>query len=237
MKQSSVLHSFSVLSLAVFGACEMSSTPEEDEVLATSAQTLNVTYDLDYLAAPITRTWDSGKTTHLSGYNSALCPANFGGERLIVKFVSHRESNSLDNYPARLSAVCRRYGADQGGISYAVADLPPDDDTLLLYSVNYLSGAMATEVSPSGNGERVPVGIRLQVNPNEYVKDIQIHYRSSYTFGLGTRFTTPVMTGLTGTDEDLECPTDYAMTGVRVKHSTDSGKLRVFQIECHRLVQ
>jgi hypothetical protein len=44
------------------------------------------------------------------------------------------------------------------------------------------------------------------------------------------------MMGLSGTDENLECPANYAMSGVRVKHSTDSGKIRIFQIECHRLV-
>jgi hypothetical protein len=198
----------------------------------------SVTYDLDYTGAAVTRTWDSGKTTHLSGFSWALCPANYGGERLIVKFVGHRErSGNADNFIARLSAVCRRYGPDQAWVPYGVADHPPDDDTKLLYSREYKSGAMATEVEVGGNGDNVPVGVRLRVNRNEYVKDIELLYRISTTSGLGSTLQdTGYMTGLSGDVEELQCPANYAMTGVRVKHSTDSGKLRVFQIECHRLV-
>jgi hypothetical protein len=228
---------FSVLSLLALGACGISDGQGEDELLSSTESALvNATYDLDHLAPPITRTWDSGNTTSLSGYTFALCPANFGDERLIAKFVSHRELNSLDNYPARLTAYCRRFEPDVGAIPYSAA-FPTDDRTVLLYSVDYLPGAMSTVVDPGGNGDRIPVGVRLQVNPNEYVKDIQIMYRIATDNGLGAalQFTGP-MTGLSGTDEDLECPADYAMSGVKVKHSTNTGKLRVFRIECHPLV-
>jgi hypothetical protein len=202
------------------------------------AASSTATYDLDYTGDAVTRMWDSGKTKNLSSFSYALCPANYGGERLVVKFVGHREpSANLDNFIARLSAVCRRYGADQGALPYAVADNPPDDDTKLLSSADYKSGAQSTEVEVGGNGDRVPVGVRLQVNTNEYVKDIQLLYRVATTTGLGSaRQETKTMTGLSGHDEVRECPTDYAMSGVRVKYSTDSGKIRVFQIECHRLV-
>jgi hypothetical protein len=204
----------------------------------SSSSAAAVTYDLDYTGSAVTRTWDSGKTKNLSSYSYALCPANYGGERLIVKFVGHREpSSNADNFIARLSAICRRYGADQGWVPYGVADNPPDDDTKLLYSGSYKSGAMATEVEVGGNGDNVPVGVRLQVNRNEYVKDIRLLYRISTPSGLGSSLQqTVAMTGLSGDQEDLQCPANYAMSGVRVKYSTDSGKLRVFQIECHRLV-
>jgi len=205
-------------------------------VLAAQSSTA-VTYDLDTTTVATTRTWDSGKTTNLSPFSSVHCPADYGGERLVVKFVGHREpSSNADNFIARLSAICRRYAADDGAFPYGVADVPPDDDTKLLYSGSYKSGAMATEVEVGGNGDRIPVGVRLQVNRNEYVKDIQILYRLAYPDGLFSPQVTGTMTGLSGDDEELQCPTNFAMTGVRVRYSTDSGKARVFQIECHRLV-
>jgi hypothetical protein len=209
-----------------------------DAVARKVAASSTATYQLDYTADAVTRQWDSGKTKNLSSFQYALCPANYGGERLIVKFVAHREpSANLDNFIARLSAVCRRYGADQGWVPYGVADNPPDDDTKLLSTADYKSGAMSTEVEVGGNGDRVPVGVRLQVNQNEYVKDIQILYRVATATGLGSaRQETKTMTGLSGHDEVRECPADYAMSGVRVKYSTDSGKIRLFQIECHPLV-
>jgi len=204
--------------------------------------TAGVTYDLVETGNAITRTWDSGKTNNLSNFVSIKCPENYGNERLLVAFKGFREpSANLDNFVTQLRGVCRRYGPDQGGLPYAVADNPPMDNSKLLFTADHRSPRTETEVLVGGNGDRVPMGVNLKVNTNEYVKDIKIIYKVSYNSGLGgSEQTTTALTGLKGSGSnksvDLRCPTDYALTGTSVKYSTNNGKIRVFKIDCRRLV-
>jgi DNA-binding beta-propeller fold protein YncE len=201
-----------------------------------------ISFDLVETGSATTRTWNSGKDKHLSDYKTITCPEEFGNERLLVAFKGFREpSLNADNFITELSATCRRFGPDQGWVPYGVADLPPVDNTKRLFASKHRDDSVKTEVPIGGNGNFVPNGVHLEVNSNEYVKDINIIYQVSYPTGLGGSVQHTVgMSGLSGNGSersvDLKCPADFALTGTKVKFSTDDGKIRVFQIECRRLV-
>jgi DNA-binding beta-propeller fold protein YncE len=200
-----------------------------------------ITYDLVETGPATTRIWNSGKDKNLSGFKSVNCE-EFGDERLMVAFKGFREpSLNLDNFVTELSATCRRFGPNQGWVPYGVADLPPKDNTKQLFTAKHRDGGVKTEVQVGGNGNFIPNGVHLEVNTNEYVKDFKIIYQVSFPTGLGGSVQyTGGMTGLSGNGKeesvDLNCPTDFALTGTNVKYSTDNGKIRVFQIECRQLV-
>src|SRR5262249_55952852 len=144
--------------------------------------TYRVTYDLVETGDAFTHSWNSGQDKQLSGYKSIKC----GDERLLVAFAGFREpSLNLDNFVTELSAVCRRYGPNQGQVPYGVTDSPPKDNTIQLFSAKHRdSPSLKTEVEVGRNGDSVPTGVHLEVNANEYVKDISFIYRRSETTGL-----------------------------------------------------
>jgi DNA-binding beta-propeller fold protein YncE len=194
-----------------------------------------VTYDLLETGAVFTHSWSSGQDKQLSGYKSIKC----GDERLLVAFAGFREpSLNLDNFVTELSGVCRRYGSNQGRIPYGVADLPPKDNSIRIFSAKHRdSPSLKTEVEVGGNGNSVPTGVHLEVNANDYVKDINFIYRRSETTGLAkAEANTRPMAGLSGKGVDLRCLEDFALTGADVKYSMDNGKIRVFEIKCRQLV-
>ena len=211
-------------------------------VIALPTLAEGITYDLVETGSATTRSWNSGQDKHLSDYVTIKCPEQFGDERLLVAFMGFREpSLNADNFITELSATCRRYGPNQGWVPYGVADLPPVDNTKRLFSAKHRTPSVKTAVPVGGNGNFVPIGVHLEVNTNEYVKDISIIYQVSYPTGPGgSEQDTAGMTGLSANGsekaKDLKCPADFALTGTNVKYSTDSGKIRVFQIECRQLV-
>jgi DNA-binding beta-propeller fold protein YncE len=190
-----------------------------------------VTYDLVDPAFFTPPVWNSGKDKHLSDYKSVKC----GDDRLLVAFTGFREPKSnLDNFVTQLGATCRRYGPNQGSLPYGIADSPPNDDSKTLFTSDHRDGPLKTLV-----GDFVPTGVHLEVNTNEYVKDIRIIYRHAQSTGLEAEARTAAMADLPGNGsektKDLRCPDDFALTGADVKYSTD-GKIRIFQIECRQLV-
>jgi len=225
-----------ILAIAALPACATDGDGELTQSVIPSA--LTVSYDLDETGGTSTATWNSGDTTQLSGFAGVNCPDNVGSERLVVKLTASREpSSNLDNFIARLTATCRKYVADDP-LPYGVA-FPTTDDTLVVYTEPHNTPGASTEVVIGGNGVNVPTGVRLKVNELDgYVKDVKLLYRVAASTGLTSAVQeTAYITGLSGTERPrMECPTDYALTGIKVNHSLNSGKIRNFRIECNRLV-
>lgn len=206
-----------------------------EEGVATSA--LTVTYDLDDSGAPVTKTWLSGNTNSLSGFQGVSCADQAGNERLLVKLQGFREpSLNQDAFVARLRATCRNYEANNP-LPYAVG-FPVVDETDLVFTSDHRSDSGTSEVVIGGNGDNVPVGVRLKVNEADgYVKDFDVMYMVATSGGLISLQNTAYAMGLSGTEKTLTCPsTTQALTGVKVNFSTNSGKIRQFRIECNKLV-
>lgn len=205
--------------------------------VATSAVT--VTYNLDDGTPTSNVPWVSGKTQSLSGWVGVDCANQIGSERLLVKLKGWREpSLNADNFIARLTATCRNYEADNA-LHYNVG-FPVVDETDTVFTSDHRdTDTGSAEVVIGGNGNDVPVGIRIKANDADgYVKDFQLLYRVPFVDGLetGAAQSTSYAMGLGGTEHRLECPTDEALTGVQVRYSTNTGKVREIRARCNQLV-
>lgn len=200
------------------------------------ASAVTVTYDLDDTTPTTNAPYVSGNTNSLSAWQGVLCSDQPGTERLLVKLQGFREpSGNADNFVARLRATCRNYAANDP-LPYNVG-FPTIDDTDLVFTSDHRADNGVAEVVIGGNGDYVPVGIRTKFNNTDnYMKDFQMLYRVSYSTGLGTLQDTAYAMGLTGGEHTLLCPTDYALTGVEVRYSTNKGKVRAIRAKCSLLV-
>jgi hypothetical protein len=212
--------------------------PGAPETLGVIASASTVTYDLDDGAPTDNEPWDSGVATQLSPWKGVLCSDQIGSERLLVKLQGFREpSLNLDNFVARLRATCRNYAADDP-LPYSVG-FPVVDETDLVFTSDHRDTDTGTaEVVIGGNGDDVPVGIRVKFNDFDgYLKDFQMLYRVAFDTGLEVPVqNTSYAMDLGGSEHTLLCPTDFALTGVEVRNSTNTGKVRVIRAKCSLLV-
>jgi hypothetical protein len=237
----SPLPALSVVAAVAAGGCLSDSdegaegeAPAIESVIASAS---TVTYDLDDGTPTVSRTYDTGDTESLSAWQGVLCSAQAGTERLLVKLQGFRErSGNADNFVARMRATCRNYAANDP-LPYNV-DFPTSDETDLVFTSNYRSDSGASEVTIGGNGDKVPVGIRVKFNDaDNYLKDFQMLYRVAGNTGLGSALqSASYAMDLTGTEHTLECPEDYGLTGVEVRYSTNKGKVRAIRAKCSLLV-
>ncbi|HEX7838146.1 MAG TPA: hypothetical protein VF469_11815 [Kofleriaceae bacterium] len=228
----------SLATLAAFSGCIAGAEPAAPEAEGVIASASTVTYDLNDGAPTDNEPWDSGVTKSLSAWQGVLCSDQIGSERLLVKLEGFREpSLNADNFVARLRATCRNYAANDP-LPYSVG-FPVVDETDLVFTSDHRDTDSGTaEVVIGGNGDDVPTGIRVKFNDFDgYLKDFQMLYGVAFTTGLESppQHTSYAM-GLSGTEHTLQCPTDFALTGVEVRYSTNTGKVRVIRGKCSLLV-
>jgi len=212
--------------------------PVDQERAIASAST--VTYDLDDGLPTANVPWVSGKTSSLSGWVGVDCSNQIGSERLLVRLKGWREpSLNLDNFVARMTATCRNYEALP--VWHYAVGFPVVDETDTVFSSDHRdTDTGAAEVVIGGVGNDVPVGIQVKVNELDgYVKDFKLLYRVPFVDGLesGAAQATSYAMELGGTEHTLECPADNALTGVQVRYSTNTGKIREIRARCNVLVR
>jgi hypothetical protein len=226
-----------VVAVAPLSGCVDPDGAVADPPVGEIASAITVTYNLDDNTPTNNQTYDSGNNSQLSGWEGVLCSAQAGSERLLVELQGVREpSSNADNFIARMRATCREYETDPA-LHYNVAS-PSNDETDTVFSEDHrLTDDGATEVEIGGNGVNVPVGIRARFNDTDnYMKDVRLLYRVSGPNGLGSLQLAPYAMGLTGGEHTMQCPTDYALTGVEVRYSTNNGKVRAIRAKCSLLV-
>lgn len=180
--------------------------------------------------------WDSGITTNLSIEQGVTCAATYGSSYLLTRLRGWREpAGNLDNFVARLKARCTEYNP----VSYYMQQ---DTNTHVyeqVYSDTYdssrdgISAIDATTV--------VPTGLRIALDPNsDYVKDVALlhgHFVNNGGFNYIDNYASPHQEewamGIAGSNtRTLDCPDQFVMAGVKVRYSTNNGKIRYLKVFC-----
>jgi hypothetical protein len=232
-----VLAISSLATLAASFGCVASEEPGSPEAESVIASASTVTYDLNDGPPTDNEPWDSGVTKSLSAWQGVLCSDQVGSERLLVKLEGFREpSLNADNFVARLRATCRNFAANDP-LPYNVG-FPVVDETDLVFTSDHRDTDSGTSEVIVDSNANVPVGIRIRVNELAgYLKDFQMLYRVAFTTGLENVLQNKSYAmDLPGTEHTLTCPTDFALTGVEVRYSTNTGKVRAFRARCSLLV-
>ncbi|HXU83179.1 MAG TPA: hypothetical protein VN914_17410 [Polyangia bacterium] len=191
-------------------------------------------WDLDDSGSAWYSTWDSGDTSSLSGWEKVTCTVTYGDNYLLRELEAFKEpSSNADNFVARLRATCSEYEDVLGNY---VTDLGGGTASTV-FSGNYRTPGATVEVSEAFG--TLPVGVSLVVNPNSYVKDVKMRWVEDPSGGSNWDFNnvhvTAGATGYSGDPVALTCPDAYVITGVGVRYSTNTGKIRQFRIYCREL--
>jgi hypothetical protein len=184
---------------------------------------------------PETPEWDSGITTNLSSWAYVRCDTLHNSNYLVTRLQGYPDKGSLDNYLARLEVQCgeyQNYGFESTGFwfrqngTYAEHLLvsssydDPQGDSLLYSTSGYAAG------------------IKLRVNVNNYVKDMELLRVMDQGGWLGD-YGTPGegwwITNFSGTEVELLCPDQTVMIGISARTSTGNGKIRRIRVHCRAL--
>jgi hypothetical protein len=191
-------------------------------------------WDLDDSGAAWYNTWDSGNTSNLSGWEQVTCTVTYGDNYLLRELEAFKEpSLNADDFVARLRATCDEYSDSAGDYTTYLGG----DSVATVFSGNYRTPGTTVSVSEAfGN---LPAGVSLVVNANDYVKDVKMRYVQDPSGGSNWDYNnvhvTAGATGYSGTAVALTCPDSYVLTGVGVRYSTNTGKIRQFRIYCREL--
>lgn len=183
--------------------------------------------------------WSSnGHANHLSGWRGVDCPERIGQQpQLLGSLRLYKEPvTNLDNFIGRLQAGCMPFrqiwpsGFDPMGLGV---------EYLQLFNRNARSARNTTSVpvhGPGGVGETA-VGLRLTVNNNSHVKDIQFLSQRVQGGAIPTSNPTisPAATGYGGSVETLECGPGKVLSGMRLQYDDRNGKIRRLQIYCRAI--
>ncbi|HYQ01860.1 MAG TPA: hypothetical protein VER96_24470 [Polyangiaceae bacterium] len=179
--------------------------------------------------------YDTGNTIQLSSWESVNCIGNVGGDNELITAISaYKEpSSNLDNFVDKLNIRCVKYETSDFD-QYEPGFDPPITTNVFTGPNPRLPGT--TVITPQQQNT-VSTGVRLVVNANDYVKDVKLRYTVWYgtNFTGGSTVTTGGATGYSGTEVTKDCPSGSVLTGIAVRYSLNSGKIRQFKLLCHEL--
>jgi hypothetical protein len=182
--------------------------------------------------------WNSGNTSNLSAWQSVMCTQTYGQDWLLTGMRGYDDNTFPDDFVARLDVTCSHFWNDPHALYSYYPDGQEHAD-VLLYSGDYKAGATAASVFQFGT--MLPAGVELYVNPNSYVNSVRLLYVRTMGDFLGD-YGSPGRTGWTSTGGipgtqlvTLLCPDQDVMTGIAVRYSTTSGKIRDLKIYCRSL--
>lgn len=175
--------------------------------------------------------WNSGNTNNLSNWRALNCNAD-DTEHVLYSLRGRRErSSNLDNFVAGLDARCREYLPGEGLFQ-------PWTAAVFVELFDSVNTRLETTIQVPTETNRVAVGVELNLNTGEdYVRNIKLRHTVLSSSGLHTAITTTSgVTTISGNKNAIEtCPSDEVMTGIRIQHNTNNGKIRRVQIRCTRL--
>lgn len=176
--------------------------------------------------------WDSGNSSHLSGWEGVGCTTDHGQDYLIAALdIADEPTGNWDDFVARIEATCREYESNASDDYVSTGN--EDDD--LVYSSNNRGNSHYHFVP---YGAHYAGGVKLKVNTNDYVKDIELTYVSPVGNELSSTTAqndTGWATGYSGDLVERTCPDQEVVTGIYVRYSTNTGKIRQLKINCRPL--
>lgn len=179
--------------------------------------------------------YNTGNTKDLSKWNSVNCVGNVGGDNeLITALGVYKEPPAnLDNFVDKLNITCTKYETSSGG-QYQPAPDPSITTNVYTGPKPRLPGVSLK--TPFGQNI-VSTGVMLVVNTNSYIKDIKLRYKvwNGTDFAGGSVVNTGGATGYSGAEHAVDCPNDSVLTGIAVRYSLNSGKIRQLKALCHAL--
>lgn len=187
--------------------------------------------------------WDSTVTTNLSAWQSVMCVQDYGNNFLPTQITGWIDKGSMDQYLARAEVTCTQYVGTPSSPSYVPTGV---EHTQLLMSSSYDGSGIPADIFASSS-DAIPAGVHLGLNSGgDYLQDLQILFvhpqRDPYLLAsYGTPDATeptPIILHLKGyemQERQLICPDQQVMSGVAVKTSTGSGKVRALKIYCRPL--
>jgi hypothetical protein len=179
--------------------------------------------------------YDTGNTTQLSAWQTVNCIGNVGGDNeLITALGVYKEpSSNLDNFVDKLNITCTKYETNSGD-QYQPGPDPSITTNVYTGPKPRLPGvSLKTPLQPN----TVSTGVTVVVNTNSHIQDIKLRYKvwNGTNFAGGSVVTTGGATGYTGPEHAVDCPVNSVLTGLAVRYSLNSGKIRQLKALCHEL--
>lgn len=156
------------------------------------------------------------------------------GQRVDTALGIYKEpSSNLDNFVDKLNITCTKYETNSGG-QYQPGPDPSITTNVYTGPKPRLPGAsLKTPLQQN----TVSAGVKVVVNTNSHIQDIKLRYKvwNGTDFVGGSVVTTGGATGYNGPEHVVDCAADSVLTGMAVRYSLNSGKIRQLKVLCHEL--
>jgi hypothetical protein len=230
----STLPSLVLVALLATPACMV---PVDDSIGEGDDSELGVTSDALWTIGPTVTTveWDSGSTNNLSAWKSITCTSSYGDDYLLTDLRAYKEPlANLDNFIAKLRGTCSEYTDTNGNY-----EQNGSSSSETVFTANHRTPGTRVSV----DDDRYPIGVFLVKDwGNNYIKNVSVlsvedqgGVLGPYANPFATTLAFTNLNHVTGGDVTLQCGDQKVMTGLKLKHSTNTGKIRRIRIFCRSL--